>query len=410
MNSDQIITALNEMSSSEEGKAEVAKLMSAFKQDQKISSASEVLKAQSGAALRSAQRQEYRNAMNEYRNDAEMNKYRRGYLRDMARERANNVSVPQSNSAQTSPIFDRTKAQEIMSRRNIGNRNYGDNRVLVKKAKAAATEGFDESMYNFDPNQTFDRDRFRDRKQVARIMNPEWNWRQRRAFALQDSKPEPKIDVMPENQGSFALPKLNISSNSPVWIDTSSVTNRQVMQNPDKINTNIDFSQFEEDLNISPMIAGPKNIAQQRSVETQMQGKYPLRPEYQPVPSQHETMVAHAQQGTLGGYFSSIGNGYIPAQQQKPASSPYLTEEQFRNHSNFRDPYLGSKTVKIDGVEYPVAVTTGLIGKGAPMFGGVNLENDATYAYDASTGKIRKVKENMFGVVEGTPQFVEGSE
>lgn len=123
MNSDQIITALNEMSSSEEGKAEVAKLMSAFKQDQKIGSASEVLKAQSGAALRRAQRQEYRNAMNEYRNDAEMNKYRRGYLRDMAKERANNVAVSQNSSLQTSPIFDK--------------------------------------------------ERFRDRKQVARLVNPE---------------------------------------------------------------------------------------------------------------------------------------------------------------------------------------------------------------------------------------------
>lgn len=48
MNSDQVITALNEMSSSEEGKAAVAKLMSAFKQDQKISGASEVLKAKNG--------------------------------------------------------------------------------------------------------------------------------------------------------------------------------------------------------------------------------------------------------------------------------------------------------------------------------------------------------------------------
>ena len=143
MNSDQVITALNEMSSSEEGKAEVAKLMSAFKQDQKIGSASEVLKAQSGAALRRAQRQEYRNAMDEYRNDTEMNKYRRGYLRDMARERANAVVSPTET-----PIYDRQKARDIMESRGIGRGNYGDNRVLAKKAKAAATSGFNESMYN----------------------------------------------------------------------------------------------------------------------------------------------------------------------------------------------------------------------------------------------------------------------
>lgn len=52
MNSDQVITALNEMSSSEEGKAEVVKLMSAFKQDQKINVASEVLKAKNGTSCR----------------------------------------------------------------------------------------------------------------------------------------------------------------------------------------------------------------------------------------------------------------------------------------------------------------------------------------------------------------------
>ena len=143
MNSDQVITALNEMSSSEEGKAEVAKLMSAFKQDQKIGSASEVLKAQSGATLRRAQRQEYRNAMNEYRNDAEMNKYRRGYLRDMARERANVVVSPTET-----PSYNRQKARDIMESRGIGRGNYGDNRVLAKKAKSAATSGFNESMYN----------------------------------------------------------------------------------------------------------------------------------------------------------------------------------------------------------------------------------------------------------------------
>ena len=48
MNPDQVIAALNEMSSSKEGKAEVAKLMSTFKQDQKIDNAADVLKAQNG--------------------------------------------------------------------------------------------------------------------------------------------------------------------------------------------------------------------------------------------------------------------------------------------------------------------------------------------------------------------------
>jgi uncharacterized protein YkwD len=171
MNPDQVITALNEMSSSEEGKAAVSKLMSAFKQDQKISDASEVLKAQSGAALRRAQRQEYKNAMNEYRNDTEMNKYRRGYLRDMAREAAAAVTIPESS--ETAPVerirprdvYDRDEARQIMLDKGVrvkqtrtdwdGNvlertrkGNVGDGRVLVKKAKSAAVDGFDESMYN----------------------------------------------------------------------------------------------------------------------------------------------------------------------------------------------------------------------------------------------------------------------
>ena len=178
MSEDALIKEINTLA--EKDPDTVKALVAEFNKSQKFAKGGKidhmVSKFQNGgAALRKAQRQEYKSAMNAMRNDEEMNKYRRGYLRGMARERANNVAVPQSNSAQTSPIFDRTKAQEIMSRRNIVNGNYGDNRVLVKKAKAAATEGFDESMYNFDPNQTFDRSRFRDRKQVARIINPEWN-------------------------------------------------------------------------------------------------------------------------------------------------------------------------------------------------------------------------------------------
>ena len=51
--------------------------------------------------------------------------------------------------------------------------NVGDGRVLAKKAKSAAVDGFDESMYNWDENQEFDRQRFRERKREAREANPE---------------------------------------------------------------------------------------------------------------------------------------------------------------------------------------------------------------------------------------------
>jgi hypothetical protein len=54
--------------------------------------------------------------------------------------------------------------------------------------------------------------------------------------------------------------------------------------------------------------------------EPQMVGKYPLRPEYQPVPSEHQVMTDHANRGTLGMYFSSVGNMPTPK-----ASAPKST-------------------------------------------------------------------------------------
>jgi hypothetical protein len=99
LNESQIIEALNEMSSSKEGKDEVARLMAEFKQDQKIESASEVLKASGGAALRKARRTAYRNAMSD--------------AREAARQAANAVVLPEEETSNT-PVFDRNKARQIM--------------------------------------------------------------------------------------------------------------------------------------------------------------------------------------------------------------------------------------------------------------------------------------------------------
>lgn len=52
-------------------------------------------------------------------------------------------------------------------------RNSGDQNVLAKKMKAMNVKGFDPSMYNMDPNQEFDRDRYRQRKAIAREQHPE---------------------------------------------------------------------------------------------------------------------------------------------------------------------------------------------------------------------------------------------
>lgn len=68
------------------------------------------------------------------------------------------------------------------------NHLMGDWNVIAKKAKAANVEGFDRSMYSFDQDQKFDRDRYRSRKQEAKEMNPEWTRRQRKAYALMDNE------------------------------------------------------------------------------------------------------------------------------------------------------------------------------------------------------------------------------
>lgn len=51
-------------------------------------------------------------------------------------------------------------------------RNGGDQNVLAKKMKAMNVKGFNPSMYNMDPNQEFDRDRYRKRKAIAREKHP----------------------------------------------------------------------------------------------------------------------------------------------------------------------------------------------------------------------------------------------
>ena len=150
-----------------------------------------------GTTLRKAQRQAYRDAMSSMRNDEEMNKYRRGYLRDIARDTASAVTLPESAEETVTverirprDVYDRDEARQIMLDKGVkvkqtrtdwdGNvlerirkGNVGDGRVLAKKAKSAAVDGFDESMYNWDGNQEFDRQRFRERKREAREANPE---------------------------------------------------------------------------------------------------------------------------------------------------------------------------------------------------------------------------------------------
>ena len=174
MSEDALIKEINTLA--EKDPDTVKALVAEFNKSQKFAKGGKIdhmiSKFQNGgAALRKAQRQAYKSAMDSMRNDEEMNKYRRGYLRDMAKEAAAAVAIPESS--ETSPVerirprdvYDRDEARQLMLDKGVrvkqtrtdwdGNvlertrkGNVGDGRVLVKKAKSAAVDGFDESMYN----------------------------------------------------------------------------------------------------------------------------------------------------------------------------------------------------------------------------------------------------------------------
>lgn len=232
----QVINVLNAMSSDKEGKKEVAKLMSEFKQDQKIEKASEVLKAAGGAALRKAQRQAYRSSMADARNAA-----RAAAAAVVMPETA---AVPDVESA--GPVYDRNAARQIMLDNGILEKQTrtnwdgttrervvrGDNwsRANARKARAAATEGFSVDDYNFYPGSKIDRDRYRSRMRTARL-TPELDTRRERvAFALKDHD-APLFEIAPRQY-------------------------QEIQHTP--IDTNVDFSEFAEDINIDPVVYTPQ--------------------------------------------------------------------------------------------------------------------------------------------------------
>lgn len=69
------------------------------------------------------------------------------------------------------------------------------------------------------------------------------------------------------------------------------------------------------------------------------------------------------------------------------------TLEQFKSHENFRPHLAGKHSVEIDGIKYPVMVTTGL------SDGQYGLLEDESYAFDEKTGKVRRLAENGLGQV-----------
>lgn len=137
-----------------------------------------------------------------------VNKLQKGGRATRLRERADRIEARQDS--ENDDIYNR---QEARTRKiNVGGVDeYGDmnirgnQNVLAKKAKAASVTGFNESLYNYDPNQEFDRDRYRDRKRDAKQFAPDWTRRQRKAWALMDA---PGVDVNIPTEPISIIPEI----------------------------------------------------------------------------------------------------------------------------------------------------------------------------------------------------------
>ena len=74
------------------------------------------------------------------------------------------------------------------------------------------------------------------------------------------------------------------------------------------------------------------------------------------------------------------------------STKPIATLQQLWDSGYFRKHYnYSNDTVKIGNVEYPLLVTTGLLGSG------LDITNDHSYVFDPTTGKIRKLRETWTG-------------
>lgn len=123
--------------------------------------------------------------------------------------------IPQENTN----VYDRVGARE--SKKAIGGYdtnghilNRGDQNVLMKKAKAANVEGFNENMYDFDPNQEFDRQNYRDRKRYAKENFDYMTRRQRKAYALMDR-------VNPVSTQQIAAPESSVVAKNSIFTPDS---------------------------------------------------------------------------------------------------------------------------------------------------------------------------------------------
>lgn len=108
--------------------------------------------------------------------------------------------------------------------------------------------------------------------------------------------------------------------------------------------------------------------------------------------------IKHSAYDNLGYTFTTPTT--LQPTDNAPVSS---TNKKYNINSSeyFRAPYAfankdgGSQMITVNGRQYPIAVTKNIYGKAD------GFENDQTYAYDETTGKFIKVKENIFGSVKG---------
>ena len=114
-------------------------------------------------------------------------------------------------------------------------------------------------------------------------------------------------------------------------------------------------------------------------------------------------LMKHSTYGNLG-YTPTTPT--TPTSSETPVSTPVSStgrkydinsSEYFRAPHAFVNKDRGSQMITVNGKQYPIAVTKNMLHE--DNYAG--LENDQTYAYDETTGKFIKVKENMFGSVKG---------
>ncbi len=185
MDPDQIVNTLNKLSESEEGISQLNELMGAYKKSKQM--------------FRKGGKIEYL-----------VSKYQNGgvYDRRAGRQEKRNRGVSED-------LEGRTRS----------------NQILAKKAKAAHVDGFNENMFNFDPDAEFDRSIYRNRKRMARDINPEWTRRQRKAYALSTGPRDVELAQMPGIPkrkvplpdyvvpGGKAWVEVGIPEAEEIWID-----------------------------------------------------------------------------------------------------------------------------------------------------------------------------------------------